>query len=233
MGHWGTTGGFGNYELEIRESRWETRQEFGGNLCLIWEGYREKEDGTREEKTAIFSAGPAWKTTDGKIAFRDDGVEDFHKSSAVGEIIDWVLTGTYSNTDIEADTEGLKKLLMERGDQSNAEVWEGLRLQIGSVMRESFGEKKERERPVAFLGTAETADSAGSKSATSSPSKTKKKKAAADDNSHAEVDMDKLRAIFDDADEFDEYADKAASELGVNDPKLLTEKWDQWVEEME
>lgn len=192
-------------------------------LCLsnhIEEVLQEDYEGDiPDPHTLELPIGSEWFTEDGKTAEHPKGKDKFHASSVYGKLIDAVIvsdpdydgsaTGNYGKNaertdgeDLVVDFGDLAKVLTDRGDPTEAQVWHGLRFEYREILFD-FGPDREevkkghkdariqsrRVLPIKFLGEA------GDRSAKKAPAKkAAAKKAAAPAKSAADKAREKAAA---------------------------------------
>lgn len=199
-----STGFLTHFTGTIAESYFGTdpRYNNGESLLLIWEiddisVLQEDFDGELPEPFTIsMPVGKDWFSDDGSKAEHKRKKETFHATSIYGRLIDAVTgetdgfgpqASTTDDTDLEVDLTGLRDVLPERGDPTEAEIWKGLSFEFKEVLFD-FGERKgekmqsRRTLPVKVAGEspAKPKRGGGKKTSAAKPKEEAPKESAAE-----------------------------------------------------
>lgn len=204
------------FDATVKEPYFDYDPEYqdGENVLLYWP-LTDISDPEWEEHTIRFSVGKEWDTEDNKTVENLQNKEKFNASSFYGRVINRVIG---KESDFEQAFKGAFDALKERGDPTDARVWDGLRFRFDAETFE-FDFKDDRGKqqftrlmPVEYLGEEKKKGGKKKQSGGSGGSKKKKDDEATPDYDEI-VDMLKLIASeAEDHDEFVEQANKRAKE---------------------
>lgn len=156
-GAWKTTSGLlDDFDFTIEEAWFGTNEKFGDSVLLNLRGVAEQMvDGDMEvvdeEHTLLYSVGDGWEVQKGgRSVAHQAGKTTFVNSTNMGRLIDALVS-----------LDGAVDVLQERGQPTDADTWEGLKLHI-ERKQFSYRDRNTREQvsyevplPVDFLGVIE------------------------------------------------------------------------------
>ena len=206
--------------VKSAEFKTDPRYNNGETLLLEWVTETDSDDPEFEEFTVTFPCGNNWETNDGgATAERVDGKRPkFNSNSGYGRVLNRV---TGRDADLADNFKGILDVLENRGEPTNAKIWEGLTFVFDEESKDFGGEigVKTRLMPVEFAGEAKgsSGGSGGKKGSSGGGKKPSKaavrKKVVALAQEHD--DHDEFVAETLDIDGIDNFDDLLES---VNDP---------------